>query len=95
VTGPLDMSEAPDRYDPAALPTASAAGPLDMSKDPDRYDPAQDPDRLDAAAAKGGRTLPGLLGEGAQEQERESYAWAFGLVAVLAFLLLVTLAVHL
>ena len=44
---------------------------------------------------KGGPTLPGLLGEGAQEQERESYAWAFGLVAVLAFLLLVTLAVHL
>ena len=95
MTGPLDMSKAPDRYDPAALPTASAAGPLDMSKDPDRYDPAQDPDRLDAAAAKGGPTLPGLLGEGGQEQERESYAWAFGLVAVLAFLLLVTLAVHL
>ncbi len=95
MTGPLDMSKAPDRYDPAALPTASAAGPLDMSKDPDRYDPAQDPDRLDAAAAKGGPTLPGLLGEGAQEQERESYAWAFGLAAVLAFLLLVTLAVHL
>jgi len=95
VTGPLDMSKDLDRYDPAALPTASAAGPLDMSKDPDRYDPARDPDRLDAPAAKGGPTLPGLLGEGAQEQERESYAWAFGLVAVLAFLLLVTLAVHL
>ncbi len=95
MTGPLDMSKDPDRYDPAAPPTASAAGPLDMSKDPDRYDPARDPDRLDAPAAKGGPTLPGLLGEGAQEQERESYAWAFGLLAVLVFLLLVTLAVHL
>ena len=86
------MSKDPGRDDPAAPPTASAAGPLDMSKDPDRYDPARDPDRSEAPAAKGGPTLPGLLGEGAQEQERESYAWAFGL---LAFLLLVTLAVHL
>ena len=85
------MSKDPGRYDPAAPPTASAAEPLDMSKDPDRYDPA----RSDVPAVKGGPTLPGLLGEGAQEQERESYAWAFGLVAVLAFLLLVTLAVHL
>jgi hypothetical protein len=88
VTSPLDMSKDPDRYDPAAqaAPADGPVGPLDPALDPDRYRPATD---------KGGPTLPGLLGEGSQEQERESYAWALGLLAVLAFLLLVSLAVHL
>ena len=72
MTGPLDMSKDPDRYEPAAPPTASTAGPLDMSKDPDRYDPARDPDRLEAPAAKGGPTLPGLLGEGRRSRSAKA-----------------------
>ena len=52
--------------------------------DPDRYDPTKD----------GSPTLPGLIGEGAQE-ERDSLEWLFGLLGVLAFLGLVTAAMYL
>jgi hypothetical protein len=90
--GPLDMSQDPDRYDPAS--DVVPAGPLDMSQDPDRYDPAsdgvpprqldpaRDPDRVD-------RTLPELLGAGAFE-DRETSQWVLGLIGVIAFLALVS-----
>jgi len=73
---------------------------LDPDRDPDRFDPsrevptgpldpAADPDRFRAP------TLPGLLGEGAFEQERSSLTWLLGLLAVIGFLGLVTALVHL
>ena len=74
---------------------------LDPAQDPDRYDadrdeappaaldPAADPDRYRSP------TLPGLLGEGAQEDERNNLTWLLGLVAVFAFLLVVSLLVRL
>jgi len=74
---------------------------LDPSQDPDRYDaasddappgpldPSQDPDRFTSP------TLPGLLGKGAQEDERDGLTWLIGLVTVLAFLGLVTALAYL
>lgn len=74
---------------------------LDPAGDPDRYDPEQDttpagpldpegdPDRYRSP------TLPGLLGEGAQEDERNNLTWLIGLVSVFAFLLAVSLLVRL
>lgn len=53
-------------------------GPLDRSKDPDRFDAAEVQDR----------TLPELLGAGAQEQDRVGLEWLVGLGAVLLFLAL-------
>ena len=97
----LDMSQDPDRYDPAR--DAAAVGPLDMSQDPDRYDPsrdvapvapvgrldpARDPDRYRPPGQ--GQTLTELLGEGAHEDARDGYQWALGLLSVLAFLALVS-----
>jgi hypothetical protein len=76
-TGPLDMSKDPDRYDPAADPTVPG-GPLDRSLDPDRYPPGQ------------AQTLTDLLGEGAQESQRDNGQWAYGLLSVLLFLALVS-----
>ena len=64
---------------------------MDPSQDPDRFDPtrevgpldpAQDPDRFDL-------TLPQLLG---REEERETAEWLFGLLFVLGFLALVSVA---
>ena len=92
---PLDPAGDPDRYDPAR--EAPPTGPLDWALDPDRYDPAQDapapterpPLRL---GRTGGRhsTLPELIGKDASFQDSPSpYAWALGLVATAAFLLLV------
>ena len=81
MSAPLDMGQDPDRFD-AAPPTAA---PLD---------PDLDPDRFGAPGRPGdGLTLTELPGDGAQEQEREGFAWAFGLLGVLGFLLLVVLAV--
>jgi hypothetical protein len=71
---------------------------LDPAQDPDRFDPerevptgpldpAADPDRYR------GPTLPGLLGEGAYEDERNNLTWLFGLLGVLAFLALVAFLV--
>ena len=74
---------------------------MDPQQDPDRYDPArdvapagpldpeQDPDRFRAP------TLPGLLGDGAQEDERDNLHWLIGLVSVFAFLALVSLLSYL
>jgi hypothetical protein len=74
---------------------------LDPTQDPDRYDASQDtpaPAELDPAADPDryrSPTLPGLLGEGAQEDERNNLTWLLGLVAVFGFLLAVSLLVRL
>lgn len=48
-------------------------------------DPARDPDRFD-----GTQNLTDLVGkQGAFEEERDNYQWAYGLLAVLAFLAVV------
>ncbi|MFN2538831.1 MAG: hypothetical protein ABR549_11915 [Mycobacteriales bacterium] len=52
-------------------------------------DPAKDPDRFRSP------TLPGLLGEGAQEDERDGGSWLVGLLGVFLFLGLVTAAMYL
>ena len=74
---------------------------LDPGQDPDRYDPSldeplvgaldpeADPDRYRSP------TLPGLLGEGAQEDERDNLTWLVGLVSVFGFLLVISLLVRL
>ena len=73
----------------------------DPAQDPDRYDatkdaaapgpldPARDPDRFRSP------TLPGLLGEGSQEGERDGATWLIGLVSVFAFLILISVLVSL
>jgi hypothetical protein len=78
----LDPDQDPDRYDPSRdpAPDPTSSGPLD---------PAADPDRFRAP------TLPGLLGEGAHEDERNNLTWLLGLIGVLGFLLLVSLLVRL
>ncbi|HUR52415.1 MAG TPA: hypothetical protein VMZ11_09845, partial [Mycobacteriales bacterium] len=75
--------------------------PLDPAQDPDRYDaaadaapsgpldPEADPDKYRSP------TLPGLLGEGAQEDERNNLTWLLGLVSVFAFLVVISLLVRL
>lgn len=77
----LDPAGDPDRFDPAA-DEQLLTGPLDPTLDPDRYQ---------------GRplTLPGLLGEGAHEDEREGLEWLYGLLGVFLFLGLVTAAIYL
>ena len=81
--GPLDMSKDPDRYDPdrddVPYVAPGPVGPLDMSQDPDRYRPPGQ-----------GQTLTDLLGEGAFEDQRDNTQWAWGLAAVVGFLLLVS-----
>jgi hypothetical protein len=57
-------------------------GPLDRSQDPDRFDPAD-------------KTLPELLGEGAQEDERDTLTWLLGLAGVVGFLVLVSVLLQL
>lgn len=54
-------------------------------------DPAKDPDRFDTTD----KTLPQLLGSGAQEDDRNNLTWLLGLLAVLSFLVLVSLLAHL
>ncbi len=100
----LDMSKDPDRYDPDREQPVAPTGPLDMSKDPDRYDPAldpieqpvvvgpldlsKDPDRMPKPGS--GQSLTDLIGKDrSYEEDRDSYEWIFGLLAVLAFLALV------
>jgi hypothetical protein len=78
----LDMSQDPDRYD-AARPTPPTG----------RLDPAHDPDRARPGAEVPpgqGQTLTELLGDGAHEQKRDNYEWAFGLIGIIAFLALVS-----
>jgi hypothetical protein len=74
---------------------------MDPGEDPDRYDPtrdaapvapldpASDPDRFHNP------TLPGLLGDGAHEDERNNWQWVIGLVSMFAFLIAVSLLVRL
>jgi hypothetical protein len=78
----LDPGGDPDRYDAArdGAPAPDASAPLDPAADPDRY---RSP------------TLPGLLGAGAHEDERDNLTWLLGLVGVVGFLLLVSLLVRL
>ncbi|HVM27666.1 MAG TPA: hypothetical protein VM433_08340, partial [Mycobacteriales bacterium] len=75
-------SQDPDRFDPTRA--AGPTGPLDPRLDPDRYDPGKD------LPPGQGQTLTELLGEGAHEQPRDNYQWAYGLLGVLAFLALVS-----
>jgi len=94
----LDPARDPDRYEAAREEVPS--GPLDWALDPDRYVPEpRDEERYDPASDDGARlrrpTLPGLLGEGANEDERDNLTWLLGLVAVLAFLGAVSLLVRL
>ena len=73
---------------------------LDPAGDPDRYDPERevvtgpldpelDPDRYRAP------TLPGLLGKGAQEDERDNLTWLLGLIGIFLFLIAISLLVRL
>lgn len=75
----LDPAQDPDRYDAS----------LDAAPPDAALDPVADPDRFRAP------TLPGLLGEGAHEEERDKLTWLIGLVAVFGFLLAVSLLVRL
>jgi hypothetical protein len=82
---PLDMSKDPDRFDPDRADQLdpvyqpTVVGPLDM---------AQDPDRMPRPGE--GQSLTDLIGkQAAQEDERDNYEWAIGLLAVLTFLGLV------
>ena len=72
--------------------------PLDPAQDPDRFDPAApapalnpalDPDRFQD------QTLPELLGEGAQEDNRDTWESIIGLAGILLFLAVVTAAIYL
>ena len=85
--GGLDPSQDPDRYRPEQAETRSVspdpARGLDMSQDPDRYRPEEDPT---------GKSLTELIGkERSFEEERNPYLWLAGLLAVFAFLGLVSL----
>jgi hypothetical protein len=57
-------------------------GPWDLGKDPDRFDADREQGRDQD------RTLPELLGPGAQEEPRAGLEWLAGLLAVLLFLAL-------
>lgn len=81
-TRPMDLSQDPDRFenglhDPAPPPEL-----------PRGLDPKHDPDRFTAPGQ--GQSLPELLGKGAYEDKRDGLEWLFGLLAVLAFLALVS-----
>ena len=76
---PLDPASDPDRYDADQEPAPPTAASLDPELDPDRF---RSP------------TLPGLLGDGAQEDDRDGATWLFGLLGVFLFLGLVTLAIY-
>ena len=92
---PLDRSQDPDRFDPDREPDPVPEMPRDL-------DPDDDPDRFSVAsrtpgpgADKGnsgqGLSLPDLLGKaGTHEGDRDNYEWAYGLLAVLVFLGLVS-----
>ena len=74
---------------------------IDPGADPDRYDPTHevapvgplhpedDPDRFHNP------TLPGLLGDGAHEDERNNWQWVIGLASMFAFLIFISLLVRL
>lgn len=75
---PLDMSQDPDRFDPVDQPTV--VGPLDLSRDPDRMPRPGE-----------GQSLTDLIGKDRSfEENRDGYEWVAGLLAVVAFLALIT-----
>ena len=81
---PLDPSQDPDRFDADAHPRV-----VEPAEHPRGLDPRRDPDRFLPPGQ--GQSLPELLGEaGTHEGERDNYQWAFGLLAVIAFLALVS-----
>jgi hypothetical protein len=102
---PLDRSQDPDRYDPDRDdpnpddPNRDDGPVFDpeehprvvepAAQAPGRLDPAQDPDRFLPPGQ--GQSLTDLLGKaGTHEGDRDGYQWIAGLLAVIAFLALVT-----
>lgn len=92
---PLDRSQDPDRFVPDEPGASAGSVPLDPALDPDRYRPDVPVDLTLGLPAYAGQTLPDLLGEGAQEERRDTYTWLLGLIGILAFLGLVSLIAHL
>lgn len=79
----LGAADDPDRFDPSADASAAPEPPTSP-----RVDPAQDPDRFLPPGQ--GQSLVDLLGKaGAQEEERDNWQWAFGLLGIVVFLGLV------
>lgn len=74
--------EGPPASDPTHDMAVDPAAPLDPSTQPasDRRPPPPGQ----------GQTLTDMLGEGAQEGQRDNFQWAYGLIGVLAFLALVS-----
>ncbi len=97
-TGPLDPRLDPDRFraeepdGPAVVPAVEGSLPLDPAQDPDRIVPDLPSDAPPPGSGRGrGQSLPDLLGSSrTYEGERDNFQWARGLLAVLAFLGLVT-----
>lgn len=88
---PLDPAGDPDRFDPAAPAAPTDTGSIDWV-----LDPSHDPDRFAPPLRSGqGETLRELIGEGAQEEPRDTWTWLIGLGAVIGFLLLVSLLAQL
>ncbi len=79
--GRLDPAADPDRFVPDGADAGASAGP------PPRLDPTADPDRFPSDP-----TLTELLGDGSQEEQRDTYTWLLGLLSVLTFLALVAFA---
>lgn len=80
----LDPAGDPDRFVPDAAVPPAPVGPLDPALDPDRFVP-------DAAGDPSGKDLTELIGkERSFEEERNPYTWVLGLVAVVAFLAVVS-----
>lgn len=84
-TLPLDPSKDPDRFDPIRVQP--------VPEMPRNLDPDYDPDRFSVVGRSSGqgKSLPDLLGTaGTHEGRRDNYEWAYGLVAILVFLGLVS-----
>ena len=73
----LDPAQDPDRFVPSDAPSSA----LDPAADPDRYDPRK--------AGGRGQTLSDLMGE--PDDRRNNLEWLFGLLAVIGFLVFVSL----
>lgn len=91
---PLDRSQDPDRFDPDRVgPVPEMPRDLDPDYDPDRFSVASRMPGLGAGKGSAGEgySLPDLLGTaGTHEGERDNGEWAYGLLAVLVFLGLVS-----
>ena len=92
-TRALDLSQDPDRYDPArdsgpVFEPADHPRVVEPVAHPRALDPRHDPDRYLPPGQ--GQSLPELLGEaGTHEGDRDNYQWALGLLGVFVFLGLV------